>query len=204
MRFGTIPHPTQLPGSWTPLKGRTVSDGGYRDATSPSPTNTCSKTDASLKVGGKKKKRSLARFYVALVLLSPKSHIYFFFLFFFFLIETVKPPLSFLFEDKTHSSFSSTVKDKATSESIRYNILLLSSCNPLSEHVMSGCKKNVILLSIGSPDVASALPLPEKQQGSYFWVRHRPLFTRSSITCSLWGTAEYCSSVTHKRLLFIH
>uniref|UniRef100_A0A3B3DVL9 Lysosomal trafficking regulator n=1 Tax=Oryzias melastigma TaxID=30732 RepID=A0A3B3DVL9_ORYME len=32
--------------------------------------------------------------------------------------EAVKPPLSFLFEDKTHSSFSSTVKDKATSESI--------------------------------------------------------------------------------------
>nr|XP_015799444.2 lysosomal-trafficking regulator isoform X1 [Nothobranchius furzeri]XP_054605786.1 lysosomal-trafficking regulator isoform X1 [Nothobranchius furzeri] len=34
--------------------------------------------------------------------------------------EPVKPPLSFLFEDKTHSSFSSTVKDKATSESIRF------------------------------------------------------------------------------------
>ncbi|KAM4729225.1 lysosomal-trafficking regulator isoform 1-T1 [Anableps anableps] len=34
--------------------------------------------------------------------------------------ETVKPPLSFLFEDKTHSFFSSTVKDKATSESIRF------------------------------------------------------------------------------------
>uniref|UniRef100_A0A672J600 Lysosomal trafficking regulator n=1 Tax=Salarias fasciatus TaxID=181472 RepID=A0A672J600_SALFA len=34
--------------------------------------------------------------------------------------DTVKPPLSFLFEDKTHSSFSSTVKDKATSESIRF------------------------------------------------------------------------------------
>lgn len=129
---------------------------------------------------GGRKKCSLAKFCVALV--SPKSHISFFF---FFLIETVKPPLSFLFEDKTHSSFSSTVKDKATSESIRYNILLLSSCNPLSEHVMSGCKKNVILLSLGSPDVASALPLPEKQQGSFFWVRHRPLFTQSSIICSL-------------------
>ncbi|XP_036404355.1 LOW QUALITY PROTEIN: lysosomal-trafficking regulator-like [Megalops cyprinoides] len=34
--------------------------------------------------------------------------------------EPVKPPLSFLFEDKTHSSFSSTVKDKATSEPIRF------------------------------------------------------------------------------------
>ncbi|XP_024863409.2 lysosomal-trafficking regulator isoform X1 [Kryptolebias marmoratus] len=34
--------------------------------------------------------------------------------------DPVKPPLSFLFEDKTHSSFSSTVKDKATSESIRF------------------------------------------------------------------------------------
>ncbi|KAE8601969.1 hypothetical protein XENTR_v10013848 [Xenopus tropicalis] len=33
--------------------------------------------------------------------------------------ETVKPPLSYLFEDKTHSSFSSTVKDKAASERIR-------------------------------------------------------------------------------------
>ncbi|XP_037321151.2 lysosomal-trafficking regulator isoform X2 [Pungitius pungitius] len=32
----------------------------------------------------------------------------------------VKPPLSFLVEDKTHSSFSSTVKDKATSEPIRF------------------------------------------------------------------------------------
>ncbi|XP_033874007.3 lysosomal-trafficking regulator-like isoform X2 [Acipenser ruthenus] len=34
--------------------------------------------------------------------------------------ELVKPPLSYLFEDKTHSSFSSTVKDKATSEPIRF------------------------------------------------------------------------------------
>ncbi|XP_054654688.1 lysosomal-trafficking regulator isoform X3 [Dunckerocampus dactyliophorus] len=34
--------------------------------------------------------------------------------------HTVKSPLSFLFEDKTHSSFSSTVKDKATSEPIRF------------------------------------------------------------------------------------
>ncbi|OCT80074.1 hypothetical protein XELAEV_180268899mg, partial [Xenopus laevis] len=33
--------------------------------------------------------------------------------------ETVKPPLSYLFEDKKHSSFSSTVKDKAASERIR-------------------------------------------------------------------------------------
>ncbi|XP_066238803.1 lysosomal-trafficking regulator isoform X1 [Saccopteryx leptura] len=35
--------------------------------------------------------------------------------------DMVKPPLSYLFEDKTHSSFSSTVKDKAASESIRVN-----------------------------------------------------------------------------------
>ncbi|KAG2467234.1 LYST regulator, partial [Polypterus senegalus] len=33
--------------------------------------------------------------------------------------EPFKPPLSYLFEDKTHSYFSSTVKDKATSEHIR-------------------------------------------------------------------------------------
>uniref|UniRef100_A0A452TWR5 Lysosomal-trafficking regulator n=1 Tax=Ursus maritimus TaxID=29073 RepID=A0A452TWR5_URSMA len=39
--------------------------------------------------------------------------------------DVVKPPLSFLFEDKTHSSFSSTVKDKAASESIRE---LMSKC----------------------------------------------------------------------------
>ncbi|XP_048656352.1 lysosomal-trafficking regulator isoform X3 [Marmota marmota marmota] len=35
--------------------------------------------------------------------------------------DVAKPPLSYLFEDKTHSSFSSTVKDKAASESIRVN-----------------------------------------------------------------------------------
>uniref|UniRef100_A0A8C4XEE4 Lysosomal trafficking regulator n=1 Tax=Erpetoichthys calabaricus TaxID=27687 RepID=A0A8C4XEE4_ERPCA len=34
--------------------------------------------------------------------------------------EPFKPPLSYLFEDKTHSYFSSTVKDKATSEHIRF------------------------------------------------------------------------------------
>uniref|UniRef100_A0A6Q2Z2Z3 Lysosomal trafficking regulator n=1 Tax=Esox lucius TaxID=8010 RepID=A0A6Q2Z2Z3_ESOLU len=34
--------------------------------------------------------------------------------------EAARAPLSFLFEDKTHSSFSSTVKDKATSEPIRF------------------------------------------------------------------------------------
>ncbi|XP_065586174.1 lysosomal-trafficking regulator [Cyrtonyx montezumae] len=33
----------------------------------------------------------------------------------------IKPPLSYLFEDKTHSSHSSTVKDKAASEHIRVN-----------------------------------------------------------------------------------
>ncbi|KAM6218970.1 lysosomal-trafficking regulator isoform 2-T2 [Rhynchocyon petersi] len=35
--------------------------------------------------------------------------------------DVIKPPLSYLFEDKTHSSFSSTVKDKAAGESIRVN-----------------------------------------------------------------------------------
>ncbi|XP_043931740.1 lysosomal-trafficking regulator [Protopterus annectens] len=35
--------------------------------------------------------------------------------------EPCTPPLSFLFEDKAHSSFSSAVKDKATSEAIRFN-----------------------------------------------------------------------------------
>nr|XP_033792260.1 lysosomal-trafficking regulator isoform X2 [Geotrypetes seraphini] len=35
--------------------------------------------------------------------------------------EVIKSPLSYLFEDKTHSSFSSTVKDKAASELIRVN-----------------------------------------------------------------------------------
>ncbi|XP_023556628.1 lysosomal-trafficking regulator [Octodon degus] len=35
--------------------------------------------------------------------------------------DVIKPPLAYLFEDKTHSSFSSTVKDKAASESIRVN-----------------------------------------------------------------------------------
>ncbi|XP_063299447.1 lysosomal-trafficking regulator isoform X3 [Pelobates fuscus] len=35
--------------------------------------------------------------------------------------ETVIPPLSYLLEDRTHSSYSSTVKDKAASERIRVN-----------------------------------------------------------------------------------
>ncbi|KAK9411799.1 lysosomal-trafficking regulator [Crotalus adamanteus] len=35
--------------------------------------------------------------------------------------EILKPPLAYLFEDKTHSSHSSTVKDKAASEHIRVN-----------------------------------------------------------------------------------
>ncbi|XP_013360148.1 PREDICTED: lysosomal-trafficking regulator isoform X3 [Chinchilla lanigera] len=35
--------------------------------------------------------------------------------------DVIKPPLAYLFEDKTHSSFSSTVKDKAASEFIRVN-----------------------------------------------------------------------------------
>lgn len=34
--------------------------------------------------------------------------------------DPIKAPLSYLFEEKTHSSYSSTVKDKATSEPIRY------------------------------------------------------------------------------------
>ncbi|XP_060099186.1 lysosomal-trafficking regulator [Heteronotia binoei] len=35
--------------------------------------------------------------------------------------EVIRPPLAYLFEDKTHSSHSSTVKDKAASEHIRVN-----------------------------------------------------------------------------------
>ncbi|XP_078239262.1 lysosomal-trafficking regulator isoform X4 [Pogona vitticeps] len=35
--------------------------------------------------------------------------------------EVINPPLAYLFEDKTHSSHSSTVKDKAASEHIRVN-----------------------------------------------------------------------------------
>ncbi|KAM4040946.1 lysosomal-trafficking regulator isoform 3-T3 [Anomaloglossus baeobatrachus] len=35
--------------------------------------------------------------------------------------DSVKPPLSYIFEDKTHSSLSSTVKEKAASEHIRVN-----------------------------------------------------------------------------------
>ncbi|XP_053476690.1 lysosomal-trafficking regulator isoform X6 [Ictalurus furcatus] len=34
--------------------------------------------------------------------------------------DPIKAPLAFLFEEKTHSSYSSTVKDKATSEPIRF------------------------------------------------------------------------------------
>ncbi|XP_058238437.1 lysosomal-trafficking regulator isoform X2 [Hemibagrus wyckioides] len=34
--------------------------------------------------------------------------------------DPIKAPLSYLFEEKTHSSYSSTVKDKATSEPIRF------------------------------------------------------------------------------------
>lgn len=104
-------HPTQRPGSWIPRKVPIESDGGFSDATSPSPTNICSKTDARLKV--------VAPF-LAKVLCSTSVFVSFNLTFMSY-SDTMKPPLSFLFEDKTHSSFSSTVKDKATSEPIRYN-----------------------------------------------------------------------------------
>lgn len=41
--------------------------------------------------------------------------------------DPVRTPLAFLFEEKTHSSYSSTVKDKATSEPIRYCTTLYMS-----------------------------------------------------------------------------
>lgn len=120
-RFGMIRPPIQRPGSWTPQKGRTEREGDYRDAISPSPTNTCSQTDASLKVAElfyflqyQKILSSPLCLSASVLIIWPWCLI----------LDPVKPPLSFLFEDKTHSSFSSTVKDKATSEAIRYYFLL--------------------------------------------------------------------------------
>lgn len=106
--FGMTRRPTQRRGSWIPPRGRTESGDGCRGATSPYRTNTFSRTDRNLKVNEQPDRFPCS-----------KPYLVFKHLISMLCSETVKPPLAFLFEDKTHSFFSSTVKDKATSESIR-------------------------------------------------------------------------------------
>lgn len=60
-----------------------------------------------------------------------------------------------------------------------------------------------VFLYLGSPDGASASPPPERQQGSYFWVKRCPSLTPSPciiqsgghkehrVLCSAWGTQVF-------------
>ncbi|XP_053317240.1 lysosomal-trafficking regulator [Spea bombifrons] len=85
--------------------------------------------------------------------------------------ETIKPPLSYLFEDKTHSSFSSTVKDKAASELIRVNrrcINVAPARETLGELLLG--KSGMYFVEDKAPDTVESSSLNgETEAASFSW-----------------------------------
>ncbi|XP_004620422.2 lysosomal-trafficking regulator isoform X1 [Sorex araneus] len=85
--------------------------------------------------------------------------------------DVVKPPLSYLFEDKTHSSFSSTVKDKAASESIRVNrrcISVAPSRETAGELLLGKCGMYFVEDN-ASDAVESSSPQGDLEPASFSW-----------------------------------
>ncbi|CAK6442252.1 unnamed protein product [Pipistrellus nathusii] len=83
----------------------------------------------------------------------------------------VRSPLSYLFEDKTHSSFSSTVKDKAASESIRVNrrcISVAPSRETAGELLLGKCGMYFVEDN-ASDTVESSSPQGELEPASFSW-----------------------------------
>ncbi|KAJ3609859.1 hypothetical protein NHX12_021953 [Muraenolepis orangiensis] len=85
--------------------------------------------------------------------------------------DAVKPPLSFLFEDNTHSSFSSTVKDKATSEPIRFTRRCISVAPAVETagELLLG-KSGMYFVEDNATDVHdSQIPYGELEAASFSW-----------------------------------
>ncbi|XP_063773674.1 lysosomal-trafficking regulator isoform X2 [Pseudophryne corroboree] len=85
--------------------------------------------------------------------------------------ESVKPPLSYLFEDKTHSSLSSTVKEKAASELIRVNrrcINVAPSRETLGE-LLLGKTGMYFVEDSASDTIESNSLLGESEPASFSW-----------------------------------
>ncbi|XP_018413216.1 PREDICTED: lysosomal-trafficking regulator [Nanorana parkeri] len=85
--------------------------------------------------------------------------------------EIVKPPLSYIFEEKTHSSLSSTVKEKAASELIRVNrrcINVAPSRETVGELLLG--KSGMYFVEDSAPDmVESNSLLGESEPASFSW-----------------------------------
>ncbi|KAM9317348.1 lysosomal-trafficking regulator [Gastrophryne carolinensis] len=84
--------------------------------------------------------------------------------------ESVKPPLSYIFEEKTHSSLSSTVKEKAASELIRVNrrcINVAPSRETIGELLLG--KTGMYFVEDSSPDAVESNSLSESEPASFSW-----------------------------------
>ncbi|XP_069810685.1 lysosomal-trafficking regulator [Dendropsophus ebraccatus] len=85
--------------------------------------------------------------------------------------ESIKPPLSYIFEDKTHSSLSSTVKEKAASELIRVNrrcINVAPSRETIGELLLG--KSGMYFVEDSSSDTVESNPLlGESEPASFSW-----------------------------------
>ncbi|XP_073416193.1 lysosomal-trafficking regulator isoform X2 [Dendrobates tinctorius] len=85
--------------------------------------------------------------------------------------DSIKPPLSYFFEDKTHSSLSSVVKEKAASEHIRVNrrcINVAPSRETIGELLLG--KTGMYFVEDSSTDTVESNTLPgESEPASFSW-----------------------------------
>ncbi|XP_064408757.1 lysosomal-trafficking regulator [Latimeria chalumnae] len=85
--------------------------------------------------------------------------------------ESIRPPLSYLFEDQTHFSFSSTVKDKATSEPIRFTrrCVNVAPSRETSGELLLG-KSGMYFVEDNATDTyENPSPLGETEPASFSW-----------------------------------
>ncbi|KAF7710729.1 hypothetical protein HF521_009601 [Silurus meridionalis] len=85
--------------------------------------------------------------------------------------DPVKAPLAFLFEEKTHSSYSSTVKDKATSEPIRFTrkCMNVAPSRETAGELLLG-KSGMYFVEDNASDTSNRqIPQGETEPASFCW-----------------------------------
>ncbi|MCJ8730848.1 hypothetical protein PDJAM_G00189080 [Pangasius djambal] len=86
--------------------------------------------------------------------------------------DPIKAPLAFLFEEKTHSSYSSTVKDKATSEPIRFTrkCMNVAPSRETSGELLLG-KSGMYFVEDNASEASNSQQIPqgETEPASFCW-----------------------------------
>lgn len=116
--------------------------------------------------------------------------------------DAIKAPLAFLFEDKAYSS-SSIVKDKATSEPIRYSHLTRSTLRFHCQSHSAESQNTKCSSVLGSREGASVWRPLERWQESCCWVRLVPNLHHMILVLPLKSSVVFYGSAGKSGMYFV-